>query len=265
VNYGFENFWLLSFQARGKYFMFVNDRDFIKPHDINLLCDTLEKLEDCDFISNEKKNYPIGYYEWKDALDIYFQSRHPGTLIYNRQFCGRVLEESVLRNYLAEQHQEKANNYLVFQLLLNVEKVYVFRANVINQPRNRERIPQVRKEYYNCPYISAEYRMREYDDWIKKGKLHLSNPRTRYIMLAIFKDSLMTVTWEYYMSMKIPGFPKRARYTDHRPGEWILNGSRFTGHILTNPDFHTFSLNKEIWKASISNFTQTLHKVSESI
>ena len=262
-NYGFDNFWRLSFLARGNYFMFVNDRDFIEAQDIEILVQNLKTIEEVDFISNEKRNYLPGYYTYQDAPDIYFQSRHPGTLIYRREFCRRIIDREVIEQLLKEDMPQKANNYLVFQLLKNVEKVYVYPKNIICQPRNRERIPQVRKEYYNSTYISLEYRVREYEDWIAYGITQLSEARTRDIMLSIYKDSLMTVTWEFYISMNIPGFAKRAHFEEHSGKEWVINGFIFFIKVFMNKEFRKFKLHKEILDATWKNFLTTAKRVQE--
>lgn len=262
-NYGFDNFWLLSFLANGKYFMFVNDRDFVKDEDIKYLCRTLNEIEPVDFVSNEKRAYAVGYYTWKDALDIYFQSRHPGTIIYNTKFCHKYLRKEKIKWYLSNERPEKAYDYLAFQLLLHVEKVYVFQKNVINQPFNREKIPQVRKEYYSSTFISVEYRIKDFYDWAAYSKKYISNERTRFILLAVFKDSIMTVTWEYYMSMRIPGFAKRVNYQNHTSREWLKNGLIFWGIIFFEPQFQVFKLHREINKIFINNFKSTMRKVLE--
>ncbi len=263
VNYGFENFWLVSENVKTKYFMFVNDRDYIESYEISAISSMLLSLDDVDFVSNEKRDRTSGYYEWKDALDIYFQSRHPGTLIYNTNFIEKYMDRELVRAYLKAGRAELANNYLVFQILLNVRRIYVHGRNPINQPLNRERIPKVRKEYYKDPYISLEYREKEYDDWIMKGLEHIDNMRTRDIMMAIYKDSIMTVTWEYYFSLKIPGMAKRNGYEGHKSEEWKKNGILFMMYVLRNKNFRKFRLKKEILDCTWKNYKETLWKVME--
>lgn len=262
-NYGFDNFWRISFEARGRYFMFVNDRDYISAEDIEILCRNLREIRQVDFISNEKRRYPPGYYGYPDALNIYFQSRHPGTLIYGREFCRKILSLRQIEDYLRDGVPQIANNYLVFQLLLNVENIYVYPRNIIRQPANRERIPQVRKEYYGSTYISLEYRLQEYRDWIAYGTGHINDPRTAAILLAVYRDSLMTVTWEYYMSMNIPGFAKRAHYEDHSANEWIFNGLLFYFNVRFNKKFKRFHLDKEIFQITWEIYKETLGRVLE--
>lgn len=263
INYGFENFWLVSAEANTSYFMFVNDRDYIEPQEINEICRLLRKNDKVDFISNERREMAPGYYNWQEAIGIYFQSRHPGTLIYNTAFINKNMDRDIIQTFLDQGKAELANNYLVFQLLLNVERVYLNVRNPINQPLNRERIPKVRKEYYTAPYISLEYRIKEYNDWIKKGLEYINHPRISKIMLAIYKDSLMTVTWEYYFSMKIPGMAKRNNYDDHRVGEWKKNGFLFFLHVIGNSDFKRFGINKRIWRLTVKNYIETLKRVME--
>lgn len=263
INYGFENFWLVSENVKTKYFMFVNDRDYIEPCEISAILSMLQNLYDVDFISNEKRDMAPGYYEWKTALDIYFQSRHPGTLIYNTDFVYEHVDRGLIRSYLKQGKAALANNYLVFQLLLNVRRVYVHGRNPINQPLNRERIPKVREEYYKDPYFSLEYREKEYDDWIIKGLENIDVVRTRDIMLAIYKDSVMTVTWEFYFSLKIPGMAKRNAYEGHRPEEWKKNGILFMMYVLKNKNFRKFNLYKEIIISTWKNYKETICKVME--
>lgn len=263
VNYGFENFWLVSENVKTKYFMFVNDRDYIEPYEIKTISSMLQNIDDVDFVSNEKRDLTPGYYEWQDAPDIYFQSRHPGTLIYNTNFIDKYMDRDLIKTYLEQGRAEQANNYLVFQILLNVRRIYVYERNPINQPLNRERIPKVRKEYYKEPYFSLKYREEEYDDWIIKGLEHIDDTRTRDIMMAIYRDSVMTVTWEYYFSLKIPGMAKRNGYEGHRPEEWKRNGILFMIHVLGNKNFRGFGLNKKILACTWKNYKETLWKVME--
>lgn len=260
-NLGFENFWLLSYLARGRYFIFVNDRDYIEPRDLRRLCDTLEILAPCDFISNEKTEYQTGYYGWEEAVKIYFMSRHPGTLIYSSAFCKEVLCESVLHHLLEKGQNALANYYLVFQLLLNVKKVYAYPKYLVNQPPNRERINKVREEYYGSSYISVEYRIKEYDGWMKYGRRFLRHPRIRSIMLAIYEDSLRTVTWEYFYSMKIPGFARRSGMEEHVPTEWFSNGIRLTVHIWRRPELGVFSIRFGMLRVFFTVFLDTVLNV----
>lgn len=263
VNYGFENFWLVSANVKTKYFMFVNDRDYIEPCEIPVISSMLRNIDTVDFVSNEKRDLLPGYYDWKDSLDIYFQSRHPGTLIYNSNFIETYMDRELIKTYLEQGKAALANNYLVFQILLNVRQTYIYGRNPINQPFNRERIPKVRKEYYKDPYIALEYREKEYDDWIIKGLEHMEDSRTRDIMMAIYKDSVMTVTWEYYFSLKIPGMAKRNGYEGHGSEEWKKNGILFMIHVLGNKNFKRFGLNKKILACTWKNYKETLWKVME--
>ncbi len=263
VNYGFENFWLVSENVNTKYFMFVNDRDYIEPHEIPVISSMLQSIDDVDFVSNEKRDLTPGYYGWRDALNIYFQSRHPGTLIYNKNFIDKYMDCKVIKEYLEQGKAELANNYLVFQILLNVQQIYVYGRNPINQPINRERIPKVRKEYYKDPYFSLKYRQKEYKDWIIKGLGYIDASRTRDIMMAIYNDSMMTVTWEYYFSLKIPGMAKRNGYEGHKPEEWKKNGIFFMIYVLGNKNFWKFRLNKKILACTWKNYKETLWKVME--
>lgn len=260
-NYGFENFWLLSFHAKGKYFVFVNDRDCINYKEINILINNLCSLSNPDLISNEKISYKKGYYKWKKAADIYFQSRHPGTLIYRTAFCRKVLEQQVIFRHLEKEETGKANNYLVFQLLQNIKNIYVTQRYIIHQPANRERISKVRKEYYVKPYFSLEYRMDEFDDWLKKAKEYPVNDRTRQILLAIMKDSLRTVTYEYYQSMNIPGFARRNYYENHSASEWFMNGIVFTKYILEKKQLDNYGIKLKYITYSFYNILVTYSKI----
>jgi len=82
-------------------------------------------------------------------------------------------------------------------------------------------------------------------------------------MMAIYKDSIMTVTWEYYFSLKIPGMAERNGYRGHRPEEWKKNGILFMLHVLGNKNFQKFGLNKEIITVTWKIYKETLWKVME--
>ncbi len=233
-NLGFENFWLLSRYASGKYFVFVNDRDYIDRYDFADIHRLLTDLPEYDFISCELNKNKEGPHDANDAAKIYFSSRHPGALIYNSMFIGKCVDRDYLEAKLKRNQHSVANIYIVFQILQNVSTVYVYNRFFPIQPPNRERIEKRRKEYYSVPYVSAEYRIKEFEDWIKYASKMQCQNRSDEILLAMFEDSLMTVTWEYYISMKIPGFVKRNNYENHSYEKWISNGLSYTFSSLCN-------------------------------
>lgn len=263
INYGFENFWLISEYVKTKYFVFVNDRDYINPNEITEICNKLAKINNVDFISNEKRNMLVGYYGWKDAIDIYFQSRHPGTLIYNTQFIKNNMNLDIIRKYIESDKVGISNNYLVFQILLNVKRVYLNGRNPINQPSNRERIHKKRKEYYGYPYMSLEYRILEFDSWIEYGMHYIDNNRTRDILLGVYKDAIMTVTWEYYFSMKIPGLAERNHYENHSVNEWKYNGIKLCLHVLINKNVYKYKMVKKILLITVQEYINAIKNVME--
>lgn len=246
-NYGFDNFWLTSFAANAPYFMFINDRDYICCPDLEWICEQLRQIEQVDLVSCDRGDFAVGYYPWKDAITLYFQSRHPGTLIYSSGFCRRVLKKEVFLEYLTTGRPQCANNYLVFQLLLNVTRIYALSTFLIVQPENREEIKKQRKEYYGSVYISPEYRIRDYHDWLAYAKGFSDNERTGCILRAIYKDSLRTVTLEYFYSLRIPRFRERNDCKQLRAGQWFANGIRFCREFyrfpsLPDPDMRRFFL-----------------------
>lgn len=268
-NYGFDNFWLVSFDVYTRYFMFLNDRDYISCTDLEALCKRLEKIEIVDFISCDRGNYETGYYPWIDAVTLYFQSRHPGTLIYNANFCKRVLKKDIILKCLEESKPQYANNYLVFQLLLYVKHVYAYSKFMIIQPDDRESIRKMRKEYYSGVYLSLEYRVQEYYDWLIYAKKFKENERTRRILEAIYKDSLKTVTIEYYYSLRIPGFKKRNDCEDLKVSQWFINGIQFCRKVykkslLLYPDmkdYILFTTMAELSKAAKNICLEPLRKI----
>lgn len=257
-NLGFENFWLLSRNARGKFFLFLNDRDYIDQYGLKSLVKLISTAPNYDFISCEWRLYKKGTYNARDALNIYFSSRHPGMLIYNSSFISKNIDRDYLELLLRNSQNSVANIYIVFQILQNVHIVYVHNNSFIIQPFNREKIPKKRKEYYDVPYVSLEYRNKEFVDWVKYANDMPDQKRSNEILLAMFKDSLMTVTWEFYISMKIPGFAKRNNFENHKYDEWLINGCAFTIHSLHNCFRYKRNIKKEMLILMLKNYYQCL-------
>lgn len=261
-NYGFDNFWLVSFDANAKYFMFLNDRDYISCPDLEAVCRQLEQIGTVDFISCDRGTYEIGYYPWEDAVALYFQSRHPGTLIYNTAFCRCVLKRGIIARCLETEQPQYANNYLVFQLLLHVKRVYAYSNFMIVQPDNREAIKKERKEYYGCVYLSLEYRVREYYDWLAYAGKFDKSERVRKILEAIYRDSLKTVTTEYYYSLHIPGFKERNGCEDLRAAQWFSNGLRFCREFYRSPLLPYPDMKRYILSTTLTELLKSLKIIS---
>ena len=211
----------------------------------------------------------VGYYGWKDAIDIYFQSRHPGTLIYNTQFIKNNMNLDIIRKYIESDKVGISNNYLVFQILLNVKRVYLNGRNPINQPSNSGGLElntstkEVKVDGLNVKVTPIEYRILEFDSWIEYGMHYIDNNRTRDILLGVYKDAIMTVTWEYYFSMKIPGLAERNHYENHSVNEWKYNGIKLCLHVLINKNVYKYKMVKKILLITVQEYINAIKNVME--
>lgn len=230
VNYGMPNILLLSYNALGKYFIFVNDRDYIKAEDLDELCAKLAVIKNCDFISTaHMPKLKEGYYKGWIIPTIFLRSRHPGTLIYSTQFFRQSVNRKVLEKKIKN---GEVTLRVPFEVLCNAKRVYVSSKYIINQPRNREQIPQLRKEVWGGVYILPQTRIEEYGAFVQESRNWTRYPMIKFFLLAKYVDSLRTVMQEYYSCLKKKGFTERYYCAEYKPYEWAKNGVVFAKNIL---------------------------------
>ena len=111
--------------------------------------------------------------------------------------------------------------------------------------------------------MSLEYRILEFDSWIEYGMHYIDNNRTRDILLGVYKDAIMTVTWEYYFSMKIPGLAERNHYENHSVNEWKYNGIKLCLHVLINKNVYKYKMVKKILLITVQEYINAIKNVME--
>lgn len=230
-NRGFENFWLLAFAVSTEYFLFLNDRDSIDEKNLSVICDLLEETEPCEMLSCEAGFWKSGYLNQAEFTDAFFFSRHPGTLIYASAYCKRYLDRARILQDIQNQKQNLLNIYLDCTLLGHLRSGYAYKKYLISQPKDRDLIKQERKDYYGCSYITLPYRLREFDDWA--GELsNAYGEGFEHILLGMIKNSLFTLTYEFYYSIQSEQFIARNRCYGYKKKDWYGNGRRYIRHIL---------------------------------
>jgi len=230
-NFNVYNMGLLTEYAKGKYSIFVNDRDYIEGKDIDQICKDLDKI-DADFVAYEKTKYKKGYYHGKKAIKIFIDCRHPGTFAWRTKRYQSFMNYEQIRKLLIDDNIEKAAKLVNEKILFHMQSVYESGKYLVHQPKNREKIPKLRKEPFKEAYISSQYRIREFCIYVDIIKSHKKEKRCRDILLAKFENSQRTVTYEFYYSLKKEGFAKRNNCGELKASDWAKNGYFFLKETL---------------------------------
>ncbi|MGN0471756.1 MAG: glycosyltransferase family 2 protein [Lachnospiraceae bacterium] len=237
-NFGIFNTYLLWTYATGRYVIVVNDRDYISGRDLDELCEYLQTA-DYDFISLHAKEYPEGQYLGNDRYMIMIGSRHPGTLLWKREFFCRYFDADMLRIH-ATTEQDKADYLLGCYLCAatGTRRVYQYHKGVIHQPGNRETIRKNRAEVYGDVYISLGFAQNQLAKWEEKIKQLKLGEEGRNLLLVKYEDLLNTVTEEYYRCLCKPGFAKRNHCEYLNKRDWLKNGISFYQTAKKTRSFH---------------------------
>lgn len=235
TNLGISNSCLLPYQAHGAYFINVNDRDYIKPDDIDWICRLLASVEKCDFIAlcGPKWN-KRGYYGWKGALRFYFAGNHPGNVIFHTAFYCKHIDQGRIARYISRD-EVALTNYINEQFWYHIQKVYYCHRTIIRQPANRDQLVQNRKELYGKAYILPEYHFEAFHNGMKICLMHKQDQRTKEVLREIYKNSLYKVTTEYRNAVSSDDFCRRNHCEGGKPSDWIANAFQFTGYVLGHP------------------------------
>ena len=232
-NNGFENFWLLAFAVSTEYFLFLNDRDSMDEKNLTDICNLLDAIKPCEIISCERGFWKGGYLNPAAFTDPFFFSRHPGTLIYAAAYCKCYLSREQVLHYIQRQKQNLFNIYLDCTLLGNLRRGYAYKKYLISQPKDRDMMKQERKDYYGCSYITPEYRLHEFDDWVEElGKEHRRGIEN--IFLSMIKNALFTLTYEFYYSIQSEDFVARNNCRGYKKNDWYGNGKNYIRHVLNS-------------------------------
>lgn len=229
-NYGVSNIWLLALQARGKYIIPVNDRDYIKPRDLRYLCEKLEEIRCCDCVATGGRlGLEDGYYDGEYIPKFFSYRSHPGRVVYLKEYFMKCITEDVKRSIL----EGSMSWEFFFRMVCSAQHAYLLNREVITKAKNIEKISRRRKELYSGifhldPRSVAEQYIHFYEESVNWSEyLYIEELR-----LAKYRAYLQDTTYNFYYAMKDEGLKQRYDYTEHSSREWFLNGIRFLVGVL---------------------------------
>ena len=149
-NLGISNVMLLDYEVKTKYFINLNDRDYIKGEDLERLCKFLTNVEPFEMCSLfPHKGTKEGICSSDKFINEFYLANHPGYLIYNTDYYKHNINKNNLDNYFKENDMINLSNYVYIQLLYNLKYGYCYPIMLIQQPKNRDKSnPKTRKELY---------------------------------------------------------------------------------------------------------------------
>lgn len=232
VNYGMPNQQLMVSHTVGRYFLFLNDRDYIIPKDIDKLVEVLKKLVDCDFVTVKyHAGLKEGYYSGEDIPLIYFACKHPGNIIYNLCFYKSCVD---LKEVAKDIYEGKQLPYIAFRVLNRTEQIYILNIVWIRYNQNIGKIQQLRKDTLGNVYLSAQRQAASFFAFLEESINWDKTMRVNSILVSQYRDSLRTVTSEYYFSLQLRGFAERYNWDGHKANGWAKNGIEFIKIVLSS-------------------------------
>lgn len=224
------NFALLSMSARGKYFVWVNDRDFITPDGLEIICEKLKRIRTCELVVNWiKPKLREGYYSGKYIPGFCVEFRHPGTLIYLTSYYVKFIAPEAINNMI----HNKIDMSFLFAQVCNAKKAYLLNVTFLKQPPNLNKIKQQRKEVLSDEmYLSPKTVVNQYLCFLDTSRNWTHYPLIEEYMLLQYIRYLEDTTITYFYCMKDEHFAERYHYTDHSANEWFVNGIIFIKRII---------------------------------
>lgn len=229
-NYGIANMALLALNAKGKYFVYVNDRDFITPRGLEFICEKLKKIRTCDLVVNWiKPELREGYYTGRYIPAFCVEFRHPGTLIYLTEFAVKFITPEVQNNIF----NNKLDMNFQLALVCNAEIVYLLNVTFLKQPPNLNEIKLQRKEalsdemYLSPKTVTNKYLL--FLDTCTNWPHYLLIDEYKLLRYTRFLEDT-TIT--YFKYMKRDHFAERYDYSEHSANEWFINGIIFIKNII---------------------------------
>ena len=229
VNYGMPNQFLLVENTRGRYFLFLNDRDYILPKDIDRLVTILEELENCDFVVKYHMGLNSGYYSGEYIPLHYFHSKHPGHIIYNAEYYKRSVDRERI---VSDLKRGKDVAYLPFSILCNVKQIYILKMAWVRCNPNLGKIKQLRSDPFGNMYLAPKRQADTFFANLEESRNWKEKNRINSIIIAQYRDSLRTVTSEYFFSLQTKGFVERYNWGGHTADGWVKNGIEFIKIVL---------------------------------
>lgn len=240
--------------ACGTYFTIVNDRDYIKPSNIDRLCEKLNSIENCDVIATfGRKKMNEGFWAPEVFYESFLMCDHPGSLIYNRDFYIRTVGLDTIINKIHTKSLFKPNVEIPYRLLENMNKCYFFPLSIIEQPQSRDFIKQTRTEQYGVAFVLPEYHIAEYDDLAQYALKNKNMPNIKLFLKERYRNALKRVMGDYRQFIDKPGYKER-NHIDGQKSEWMFHGLKYAKYVFNNEYTKKLNLRKVI-------FTVTLHEI----
>ena len=265
-NLGIENACLLASLVQTQYFLFLNDRDYIEEKDLERVLCFLSDHYECQMIASFGGGLfrKEGYYYEDDFFDYYYFANHPGYLIYRTDYFKEHIDNKVLSTLIDNKESEIINNYIEFNLLMNIKIGYFRSHDYIVQPQNRDLlIKQTRKEIFGKAYVLPEFHIDYFYSKLEYGlKKSYSKDKMKSLLLALYRNSLYKTEVEFHRSVQSEAFRIRNSCEDADPKDWLKNGISYTKALLQNELLDEYELKRAIVRLF---FKQTLLNVPRII
>ncbi len=235
TNLGVSNTLLLQKYACGKYTVNVNDRDYIKPQNIDYLCDFLNNNPVSDFLfTNGPRFTGQGKCSYRKICDCYFFSEHPGYFILNHDFYLKHIKIEMVEGMIRRGDIKGLNPYVMFSLLLNANDCIYKKPTVIEQPEYLGDLKTTRKETFGSLYILPEF----HKNWFLSSSSFQVDKnlkkRKNKILISQFRMSLLKVTAEYRKSLRRAGFRERYNCGNLSIGDYRKNSIDLIKYVLSD-------------------------------
>ena len=233
-NLGFNNCFTIIKHASSKFFMFLNDRDYIDVNDLEEMTSFANSVDYDIVISSKWERYHVdGERIGKKLFKFMQQADHPGKILYNLDFVRSFVDVDELSDLVSSgDNVLSAPTYFKTRIYRNVRKGFYCQKERITQPKNRDRLSQNRKEVFASTYVLPQFHISYFNHYLsyyeKYGYVSLDSA----FLLASFEVSLWRIEWQFYNSVKSKDFRLRNNCEDCKPRDWIKNGTSYFRCIL---------------------------------
>ncbi len=249
-NLGISNVMLLDYDVTTKYFINLNDRDYIKSEDLDELCKFLLDVETFEICSlYPHKGIKTGKCTSDKFINEFYHANHPGYLVYNTEYYKHYIEKKSLDCFFETKDMINLSNYVYIQLLYNLNHGYYYPIQLIQQPKNRDKnVPQTRKELYGVAYVLPEYHMgalnslvnfilsANYDNKDKIGKL----------IIGTFDFAMSKIGQEYFFASIRSSFRERNHIENASPWNFFKNVKSLTKYTTDLEAISTYGIKRTI-------------------
>lgn len=251
-NLGIANVMLLDYDVKTKYFINLNDRDYIKTEDLDKLCQFLYHVETFEMCSlYPHKGTKVGKCSATNFINEYYLANHPGYLVYNTEFYKKNINKTTLDNFFEKNDMINLSNYGYIQLLYNLRIGYYYPLQIVQQPENRDKnLPQTRKELYGVAYVLPEYHMgaiKSLIDYVTNAnyddKKIICN-----LIIGTFDFAMSKIGQEYFFATIDSNFRKRNHIENASPWKCFHNIISLTRYVINIEELSTYYKIRKILK-----------------